>query len=595
MITMKELKNGLLIKALAVVMPCVAAGLMLYATRAHGDVPTLPEPKKCEVPLIVNGVQHSVSAYASGDILAVWPVPVFKADPKTGHVAVDHEPPLKPGGLAKVSVQLVMNPSPLLKAAQAEIAAREGKAVPKLSSVVLRELSVEEQPGKQSRLFEPLNQPGESSGSGEYTLIAYMPEAEAKVYAEELRTGKRHAEFRVTAKLYAVRETGKATATARVAKIKDTNAYTKLVGTGGTSSTTAKDNIVSQTAAPMTRSQQQELTAKIADEIALALQITGNPKQLGILKEQVAEFMKLHAFGKERQIDITVAELTKLNPYEFDPADLKPDVVEKFVADVKAFLNKESRDTASFAAGGSGWGVSANASYSKEQLRKKLEDKGWNISQEGKKFIPKSITVHDVNRQVIDTHVGFSGMLTENSYSEILFNQQVTTRARIAVDMSPDDVNRLAVLEQKLNEEAGRWKEAAKVVKQLEKLIESQKVVTGHWKFATKDKNTGTDGSNMDTHWVRVEFPTRFSAPPKVFTSLSAITPENYSFHVLIEKVTEDGFDLKLNRPQGFTDKHHWESVVVHYLAVPDNEKVDKNLGNEKVDKNPGKVIGKKR
>lgn len=240
--------------------------------------------------------------------LAAWPVPFSKADPKTGHLAV-HLGPTGPDGSAKTTVQLVLNPSPLLKATQAEIAAREGKPVPQISSLLPREHKVEELHGRQSRSFEPLSLPCESSGGGEITLVAWMPEAKAKVYVEQLRTGQRHAEFRVTAKLYATREKGKVDVTAGVAKIKVTKASTQLDGNGGASKSTVKDNTVTQSAASVARNQQRELTAKVAQEIVLIQKITGDFKREKVLVDMVKQWMQEQAFGKERDIDTTVAEL----------------------------------------------------------------------------------------------------------------------------------------------------------------------------------------------------------------------------------------------------------------------------------------------
>jgi hypothetical protein len=453
------MKRHLLMKLLAVVLPCVAAGTMLYVTRAQADVPTLPSKAAHEVLVPLNGQQVPVSVYAAGDILAVWPIPVFTADPKTGFVAVELEPPLKPGEPAKVNLGLVMNPAPVLKAARAAITTREGKTVPEFTSVLLRGLTIEQRAGKQTPVFEKFIQPGESSGSGQYTLTAWMPEAEAKVFVEELRAGKRHVEFRVTATLYAKRTSGEIDITAKVVKITETKAYTKLDGTGGDAKIGAKGNLIVQAPAAVTRSQQQELVAKVTEEIVLKLEIAGNPKTKELVSGLVTKWMEEQAFGPERQIDITVAELQKLNPYGFAPADLKPDVVEKFIADVQAFLSDENKGVTSFAAGGSGWGIKADASYSKDEFRKTLTDNGWKLEQEGKKFIPKSIAVRDVNRQNIHAHTGFRASSTESEYSVVNFDQQVTTRARIAMDMNPAELNRLAVLEEVVKAQGGQLTE----------------------------------------------------------------------------------------------------------------------------------------
>ena len=91
--------------------------------------------------------------------------------------------------------------------------------------------------------------------------------------------------------------------------------------------------------------------------------------------------------------------------------------MEKVIADVKNFLSDESQDKISFAAGGSGWGFSANVSYSKEEARKKSADNGWKIDQVGKKYIPKSITVRDLNRQNINAHAGFIASGVDSAYS----------------------------------------------------------------------------------------------------------------------------------------------------------------------------------
>lgn len=50
MLTLQGLKRAFVIKALAVVLPCASAGLMLYATCALGELPTLPPGATVDVP-----------------------------------------------------------------------------------------------------------------------------------------------------------------------------------------------------------------------------------------------------------------------------------------------------------------------------------------------------------------------------------------------------------------------------------------------------------------------------------------------------------------------------------------------------------------
>src|SRR5262249_16618673 len=141
---------------------------------------------------------------------------------------------------------------------------------------------------------------------------------------------------------------------AESAKVKETSAFRKLVGNGGSMKIAAGDQKLEITAAAVKRHGSDQMLGDMREEIAVRLQSTSaSPEQHqqfktdfeALLKEAVRSFsgnIEDEAFGR----DFAAFMRTQM-----DEKDLTPDEVTQFVADVKNFLNTESNEKRNFTAG----------------------------------------------------------------------------------------------------------------------------------------------------------------------------------------------------------------------------------------------------
>jgi hypothetical protein len=415
------------------ILAACAAAPAQTPTQQSNATPDLLGKASHEAKYVTGGVTFSIQLYSGKQpggptTLYAWPTFAFKAD-DDGKLAVHVEPPLVKGGKSAVRLTLLVNPAPVLNAAKAEFALKDEQVV----NVLMKQASVAQEAGDGDAVFKPLAIKGETVAS-ELTLVAYLPGEDADALAKGLREGRMSADFRVAGRLYSTRERGRAEGEVGVVKLRDIDAGTILLGTAGEGKIGTGGNAVTTQAAPVTRDQEEKLRARIKSDVVAKLKVTGDPAGVDKVHTMIDAYLTEHVFAKETPQDVTVESVLKLNRYGFDPSDLKPNVLTKTLADVKAFLADEKKETISFEAGGSVLGISAGAKYTKDKLVKHMEDRGFKFEQEGMIYVPRSISVRAVNRQAIEAHAGFGLTYSEEGYSHVDLETVINTRTRIRPD-----------------------------------------------------------------------------------------------------------------------------------------------------------------
>jgi len=124
-------------------------------------------------------------------------------------------------------------------------------------------------------------------------------------------------------------------------------------------------------------------------------------------------------------------QLARMAAYDFDPRDITPDQIDKLVADVKNFFSSEDMTFSNTEVGASasfcGFGGSASAKFTRQELRKRMEDKGWKFETVGKLTVPKSFEVNVVNDTVLRSEGAISGTVLREQLQFARFNHRVST------------------------------------------------------------------------------------------------------------------------------------------------------------------------
>jgi hypothetical protein len=251
--------------------------------------------------------------------------------------------------------------------------------------------------------------------ASEIRLVATLETGKANVLAEELRSGKRTLTFSVHYDLAAVRKVSSDMGSVVQKRLAETNAVKDLRGAATIGGVTPTSNDPTT----VTRDQQEKLRGALKDELVVKIQVE-NPDAVTDIQKRVDAYVdKLFADERSKNIEDNFGtEISKISTYGFDPTDLKPDQIDKTVKDVRDFFSSDdqSKINLSFKSGGSYMGIASGnleGSYSKEQLKKLMTDKGWYFEQEGSKFVPKGLKVYLLSDTAFSTNSSFTYQITK--------------------------------------------------------------------------------------------------------------------------------------------------------------------------------------
>lgn len=161
-------------------------------------------------------------------------------------------------------------------------------------------------------------------------------------------------------------------------------------------------------------------------------------------------------------------------------------------------------------------------------------------------------------------------------------NQTHTKEPAVQNDQRPI-LERLRDLENQIQKDQDQIKKLEDALKRSNQQLSLQlgefqknEVVWGEWHFDhTNPEKTGlninlpaTRQSTVPSKKVQFRFPRRFDTPPKVHVCVNFIAFQNTVYIVEVKNVTEEGFELYLDKDQGST---FWEHLRLTWFAVPDS------------------------
>lgn len=346
-------------------------------------------------------------------------------------------------GRKQVLLTLLLSPQNKLEAVAAYIRAQE-KLVAldpryadveagQLIGIPLANLVVEEESPRIG--FQRIDLPNYGA-QGVLDLVADLPETQAKEVAEAIRSKSQFPQFTVRYDLSTRQELSQSELQASVRQLFKTNAVKDLLSAksaGEQFGWQVNPDGLKLVQPHVTRSAREKFEGLLTDEARILMEVE-NEKDEQILRDQLQQDYFKKVFSKypiDTDSNPLGRELARLNAYGLDPTDLKPDQIDKLVADVKNFFNQENLDKKSFEAGGSasflGIGGSANVKTNTETLRKTMTDKGWKFESNGKHIVPKSFEVHILNQTALESSGTFSSAIIRRKRDFTKFNSRVST------------------------------------------------------------------------------------------------------------------------------------------------------------------------
>lgn len=244
-------------------------------------------------------------------------------------------------------------------------------------------------------------------------LVMIVDDNKADEIITELQTNTREFRFQITYEVDAKFIVSSSDVTGTVANVRKTDAFQELKGSASAFKWAADygQGSVTKDATVLTRNQKQSFYGRLENELQIKYDIDVNsPDDITILQTELDKYFKdiLSPVNINLQSGEFSKEIARLSSYGFSPKDIEPDEVNKFVSDIKNFLQDESKtvlDIDVTAKGGGFFGlISAdlNTKYKKDEFVKKLRDNGWKIDFDGKTYIPKSMEIYVVNNQFLE-------------------------------------------------------------------------------------------------------------------------------------------------------------------------------------------------
>jgi hypothetical protein len=191
------------------------------------------------------------------------------------------------------------------------------------------------------------------------------------------------------------------------------------------------------TVAPSTvmRNQRDRIAAVIRKELESKLIIDGTVKQIDWLKKLFDSFME-QAFKPEViQKDFGQAS-ARLYAYDFKPADLGPEQINKIVANVQDTF-KQKKDEHDFKDAETSANVMfdvfsgvGNFSVKTDRLEEMMRDNGWKFELAGVK-VPKALEVDGADLRSFHVAGSFSGFIEEGQRGAVVYQERLSTARRL--------------------------------------------------------------------------------------------------------------------------------------------------------------------
>jgi hypothetical protein len=253
------------------------------------------------------------------------------------------------------------------------------------------------------------------AAQGEIQLNAIVPAGDADTIAKELQANKRLPIFTITYDLSARKTISQSEFQADLRYFSDTKAAKELLSAPKTSEKfgwKVGTEGVELEQPFLTREQRGIFQGRMKAEVKVLIQLE-NDQDLPFIDYMKNYFDKvLERLFFDTDKTPLGQQLGNMSVLDFDPRDLQPDQIDQLVTDVKnffssedkTFVNTEVAASASFL----GFGGSASVKYTKDELQKRMEDKGWKFEPKGQFKVPKSFEYHVVN----DTNLRTEGVLS---------------------------------------------------------------------------------------------------------------------------------------------------------------------------------------
>jgi hypothetical protein len=284
----------------------------------------------------------------------------------------------------------------------------------------------------ESLVFDSISRDGVSGLEAIDLTAAFATEDEALAFQQDLQAGRTSARFEIRYRPYARMLLSRSVARAVSVDLSQMDGTQEVLGAGLPFKLKADERLLAQgdPERVLTRDQIQRLRAELLREIGVGWTIE-NEADVELLTAQVDQWLAEVAKSEDRSIENIDAFLGHLSDYGFDPHDIKPDEIQKLMADIKEYLSTEQMDKFSLKAGASasfcGFGGSANMEMTREELKKHLEDRGWKIETEGTAYVPKSINVHVLQTQEIKKEKIINVSISRAERGTPAFTGQVST------------------------------------------------------------------------------------------------------------------------------------------------------------------------
>jgi hypothetical protein len=265
----------------------------------------------------------------------------------------------------------------------------------------------------------------------EVELVAELKDPEASQFAKELESGDVLRTFEVRYEFNARTTISSARGSMNSVSLSQTDAVKSLKGAANAFSFAVGQGGGSLGGTLVTRDQKSKFEASLRTEMQVTYEYE-SPDQLKVVQEEIDKYMK-QVFKEEKiQADENFAKnIASLSAYGFQPSDLKADEMDKFVADVKNFFQSENQEKMTVGASGNvGYGplsMGSSGNYSKEELRKLMEDKGWKFETSGKYTIPKSLDVYLVDNTALQSNQTLTVGLKQMTRSLLPMQVRVST------------------------------------------------------------------------------------------------------------------------------------------------------------------------
>ncbi|MGA9769560.1 MAG: hypothetical protein WBV94_11000 [Blastocatellia bacterium] len=378
---------------------------------------------------------------ADDNRLFFTPFFAFKADQDRKLKAIRQNPP--PGQQShSVLLTILVSPQTKVEAMAAFIRSQHQLATPPGRFSNLQSSSLIAIPMLNLRIEEIADGPIfkavtllEETLEDEITLqtIGFSKEV-ADELAGDLREGRFIPRFKVTYELNAVFTDSVSTAEVRVANAATTEAVQQLLGNGKAFNfdINITGGALDTGATIITRDQKTSFEGDVKEQVRIAYTVQ-NSEDLKILEASMNRYLNssLSPFSISLT-EVFANDIAKLSDFGFQKSDLQPDQINRLVSSVKQAYQQEDKkliDT-SFAAKADFLGLfsaGADGNFKLDELKKSMEEKGWQFELEGNVTVPKSFQVFVVDKKALRRESNFAVSVRRETLQNNRLTAEVST------------------------------------------------------------------------------------------------------------------------------------------------------------------------